>query len=83
MSDDLLPSAVRGFAELYGLTKCELRVLLAMVPGLSVKETAHALGIAETTAKSHLQHIFAKTGTSKGTELLHLFLNSALLIKTT
>jgi DNA-binding NarL/FixJ family response regulator len=54
-----------------------------MVPGLSVKETAHALGIAETTVKSHLQHIYAKTGTSKGTELLHLFLSSALLIKTT
>jgi DNA-binding NarL/FixJ family response regulator len=72
-----MPSAQgEAFAELYGLTRCELRVLLAMVPGLSVKETAHALGIAETTVKSHLQHIYSKTGTSKRTELLHLLLSS-------
>ena len=51
--------------------------LLAMSPGLGVKEAAEMLGIAETTAKTHLQHIFAKTGTSKQTELMHLFMSSA------
>ena len=47
-----------------------------MAPGLSVKEAAEMLGIGETTTKTHLQHIYGKTGTSKQTELLHLFMSS-------
>jgi DNA-binding CsgD family transcriptional regulator/PAS domain-containing protein len=66
----------QAFAELYGLTRSELRVLLAMVPGLSVKEAAKVLGIGENTAKTHLQHIHSKTNTSKQTELMRLFMSS-------
>jgi len=44
---------------------------------LSVKEAAEMLGIGETTTKTHLQHIFAKTNTSKQTELMNLFMSSA------
>ena len=51
-------------------------MLLAMVPGLSVKEAAEMLGIGENTAKTHLQHIHSKTGTSKQTELMRLFMSS-------
>ena len=65
-----------AFAELYGLTRSELRVLLAMAPGLSVKEAAEMLAIGENTAKTHLQHIHSKTGTSKQTELMRLFMSS-------
>jgi DNA-binding CsgD family transcriptional regulator len=61
-----------AFSKLYGLTRTELRVLLAMAPGLSVKEAAEMLGIGENTAKTHLQHIHSKTGTSKQTELMRL-----------
>jgi DNA-binding CsgD family transcriptional regulator len=60
----------RAFAKLYGLTEAELRVLLAIAPGLGVKEVAAMLGIGEVTARTHLQHIFAKTGTSKQAGLL-------------
>jgi DNA-binding CsgD family transcriptional regulator/PAS domain-containing protein len=70
-----------AFAKLYCLTGGELRVLLAMAPGLGVKEAAEVLGISETTAKTHLQRIFAKTGTSKQTELIHLFMSWAPPIK--
>ena len=74
----VMPPFIPGqaFAELYGLTRSELRVLLAMVPGLSVKEAAKVLGIGENTAKTHLQHIHSKTGTSKQTELMRLFMSS-------
>jgi DNA-binding CsgD family transcriptional regulator len=65
-----------AFGRLYRLTDAELRVL-AMAPGLSVKEAATLLGIAEVTARTHLQHVYAKTGTSKQTELLNLLKNSA------
>jgi DNA-binding CsgD family transcriptional regulator/PAS domain-containing protein len=66
----------QAFAELYGLTRSELRVLLAMAPGLCVKEAAEMLAIGENTAKTHLQHIHSKTGTSKHTELMRLFMSS-------
>ena len=51
--------------------------VLAMAPGLSVKEAAALLGIGEVTARTHLQHAYAKTGTSKQTELLNLLNNSS------
>lgn len=70
-----------AFAKLYGLTDGELRILIAMLPGLCVKKAAEMLGISEATAKTHLQHIHAKTHTSKQTELIRLLLNSTLPIK--
>ena len=51
-------------------------MLLTMAPGLSVKEAAEMLGIGENTAKTHLQHIHSKTGTSKQTELMRLFMSA-------
>jgi DNA-binding NarL/FixJ family response regulator len=66
------PLAGEAFAKLYQLTSSEMRVLLAMLPGLGVKEAAALLGISETTVKTHVQHIYAKTFTSKQTELMHL-----------
>jgi DNA-binding CsgD family transcriptional regulator len=75
------PFPGEAFAKLYGLTGSELRVLLAMAPGLSVKEAAEVLGIGETTAKTHLQHVYGKTGTSKQAELMHLFMSSTPPVK--
>ena len=70
------PFPGEAFAKLYGLTGGELRVLLAMAPGLGVKEAAEVLGISEATARTHVQHIYDKTGTSKQTELMHLFMSA-------
>jgi integral membrane sensor domain MASE1/DNA-binding CsgD family transcriptional regulator len=70
------PLAGEAFAVLYGLTTSELRVLLAMAPGLSAKEAAETLAISESTAKTHLKHIHSKTGTSKQTELIRLFMSA-------
>ena len=75
------PYPGEAFAKLYGLTGAELRVLLAMAPGLGVKEAAAMLGVGEVTARTHLQHIFSKTGTSKQTELLNLLKNSTPPVK--
>jgi DNA-binding NarL/FixJ family response regulator len=75
------PFPGEAFAEIHGLTESELRVLLAMAPGLYVKEAAEMLGIGESTAKTHLQHIYSKTGTSKQTELMHLFMSSTPPVK--
>lgn len=65
-----------AFARLHGLTGGELRVLLALSQGLGCVEAADMLGISEPTIRTHLQHIFSKTGTSRQVELLRLLHNS-------
>ncbi|MEX2201971.1 MAG: helix-turn-helix transcriptional regulator [Dongiaceae bacterium] len=66
-----------AFARLYGLTGGELRVSMALAQGLGAKEAAEMLGISEPTVRTHLQHMFLKTGTSRQAELLHLLQSSA------
>jgi DNA-binding CsgD family transcriptional regulator len=84
MQDPVAPPLPgEAFAKLYGLTTSEARVVLAMAPDLSVKEAAEVLGIGETTVNTHLQHIFRKSGTSKQTELMHLFMSSTPAVKAT
>jgi DNA-binding CsgD family transcriptional regulator len=59
-------------AESYKLTPTELRVLFALVDGGGVPDVAAALGIAETTVKTHLARLFAKTGARRQAELVKL-----------
>jgi DNA-binding CsgD family transcriptional regulator len=47
-------------------------VLLAIVEVGGVPEVAEALGIAETTIKTHLGRIFQKTGTGRQADLVKL-----------
>ncbi len=72
-----------AFARLHRLTGGELRVLLALAEGLGGKEVADILGISEPTVRTHLQHIFSKTGTSRQATLLHLLHNSTPPIRQT
>jgi DNA-binding CsgD family transcriptional regulator/PAS domain-containing protein len=66
------PAAPELIARTYGLTLTELRVLVAIVQVGGVPETAVALGIAETTVKTHLHRVYSKTGTSRQAELVRL-----------
>ena len=66
------PSPPEVIAKAFKLTPTELRVLLAVVEVGGVPEVAEALGVAETTVKWHLGHVFAKTGTSRQVELVKL-----------
>lgn len=59
-------------ARVYGLTPAEKRVLVSLLAGRTLAETARALNIAVTTAKTHLKNIFSKTGVSRQTELVRL-----------
>jgi DNA-binding CsgD family transcriptional regulator len=56
----------------YRLTPTELRVLLAIVDVGGVREVAAALGVGETTIKTHLSHIYQKTGTRRQADLAKL-----------
>jgi DNA-binding CsgD family transcriptional regulator len=57
---------------MFELTPAELRVLLAIVEVGGVPETSAALGVAETTVKTHLHRVFAKTGTRRQADLVKL-----------
>jgi DNA-binding CsgD family transcriptional regulator len=68
-----VPSAT-VIAETYHLTPTELKILLAIVEVGGKPEVACALGIAESTVKTHLSRIFSKTGTSSQADLIKLVL---------
>lgn len=59
-------------SKVFHLTSAEARVLEGLVSGHSLSATAQHLGVAPSTAKTHLDHIFAKTGVSRQTELIRL-----------
>lgn len=59
-------------AKTYRLTPMELRVLLAVVEIGGVPEVARALGIAETTVKTHLGGVYHKTGARRQADLVRI-----------
>jgi DNA-binding CsgD family transcriptional regulator len=59
-------------AKTYHLTPTELRVLLGIVEVGGVPEVSGALGIAETTVKTHLGRLYEKTGASRQADLVKL-----------
>ena len=67
-----LPSPLQAVSDLYKLTPAEVRVLMAIVEIGGVPEVAPVLGISETTVKTHLQHLYEKTGTNRQADLVKL-----------
>jgi DNA-binding CsgD family transcriptional regulator/PAS domain-containing protein len=66
------PSPPEAIATAYKLTPMELRALLALVEIGGVAEVAEALGIAVTTVKTHLGHVYEKTGARRHADLVKL-----------
>ena len=65
-----IPSPPEVIARAYKLTPTELRVLLAIVEVGGVPEVAVALGVAESTVKTHLGRLFQKTGVTRQADLV-------------
>jgi DNA-binding CsgD family transcriptional regulator len=66
------PHPIETIANTFKLTPAEMRVLMTIVDIGGVPEVAPILGISETTVKTHLQHVFAKTGASRQADLVKL-----------
>jgi DNA-binding CsgD family transcriptional regulator len=56
----------------FGLTHREAQTAIAVARGQGLKAAAESMGVALTTARSHLQQAFEKTGTSQQAELAAL-----------
>ena len=67
-----VPSAMETMSKLYKLTPGELRVLAAVSEVGGVPAVAEVVGVSEATVKTHLQHLFAKTGTNRQIDLVKL-----------
>jgi DNA-binding CsgD family transcriptional regulator/PAS domain-containing protein len=65
-------SPLETVAKLYSLTPGELRVLYTLLNTSGVPALAETLGISEATVKTHLQHLFHKTGVERQAELVKL-----------
>ena len=67
-----LKHPLEALANAYKLTPTEMRVLMMIVQIGGVPEVAPILGISETTVRTHLQNVFAKTGTSRQADLVKI-----------
>jgi len=59
-------------AKTFKLTVTESRVLSAIVDVGGVPEVARVLGIAQSTVKTHLGHVYEKTGAGRQLDLVKL-----------
>jgi len=60
---------------MYSLTHSEAELVRLLAKGRSLEEAAAVRGVSMNTARSHLKHVFAKTGTSRQGELVRLVLS--------
>jgi DNA-binding CsgD family transcriptional regulator/PAS domain-containing protein len=59
---------------LYGLTKAESEIALRVLDGDGLRPISDEMSLSMATVKTHLQHVFAKTGTHRQAELVRLLL---------
>ncbi len=67
-----LPHPLETIAGLYRLTPAELRVLMMIIDIGGVPEVAPVLGVSQRTVKTHLKHVFEKTGVRRQADLVKL-----------
>jgi DNA-binding CsgD family transcriptional regulator len=72
---------MEAFAELYGLTAAECRVLQLVAEGHTPQEAADRLALSLATVKTHLQRVFAKTNTGRQADLVRLVAQVAAPLK--
>ena len=72
VKDGGVGSSAEAIAALFDLSAAEVRTLGRLLAGDTLAQAADALGIAVTTVRTHLTHIFDKTGTSRQADLIRL-----------
>lgn len=67
----------RQLQDAWGLSPKETSVTLHLIDGGTVTSCAAALGVAESTVRTHLKSVFAKTGRNRQAQLSSLIQNNA------
>jgi len=63
---------VRQLRDAWGLSGQEAQVALRLIDGATVTDCAADLGVAESTIRTHVKSVFAKTGRSRQSQLASL-----------
>lgn len=66
------PLPLEIMSQHYALTPSEVRVLNALVNIGGIPKVAQAVGLSEATVKTHIQHVFEKTGVRRQADLIRL-----------
>ena len=61
------------FSQLFALTPAEARILAQLLSGGGMSHIASQLGIAQSTAQTHVKRILEKTSTHRQAELVQIF----------
>ena len=61
---------------LFSLSRSQAKIVYGLVLGLRLEEAAEEAGVTTSTARTYLKQAFAKTGTSRQSELIKLVLAS-------
>ena len=67
-------SPVAAFILDHKLSRAEAALTERLVAGMSLRQAAKTLGVSDSTARTHLKHVFAKTGAHRQAELVRLVL---------
>lgn len=67
----------RQLRDAWALSPQELRVTLHLIDGGAVATCAETMGVAESTVRSHLKSVFAKTGINRQSQLASLLQNNS------
>jgi DNA-binding CsgD family transcriptional regulator len=75
------PAPTWTLMRLYALTPAEARVALEVAQGRGLRQAAAALGVSPNTVRTHLHHVFQKTGTRRQAELARLLLRGPMQLR--
>ncbi|HEY4113294.1 MAG TPA: LuxR C-terminal-related transcriptional regulator [Rhizomicrobium sp.] len=71
-----MPASDERLRVLFGLTPAEATLAAQLLQGLDLKSAARQTNVSFNTTRTHLAHIFQKTGTSRQGELIRLLMMS-------
>ncbi|HXW93442.1 MAG TPA: helix-turn-helix transcriptional regulator, partial [Terriglobales bacterium] len=68
------PGKAQLLASLFGLTPAEVRLAQMLASGSGLRDASEQLGVAQSTVRSQLKSIFAKTNVNRQSDLVRLVL---------
>lgn len=77
------PDLAEVFAAAFGATPAEARVAAHVARGLTARETARAMGTAESTVRGQLKAVYAKSGVGKARDFVRLAAEAGVLASMT